>query len=292
MSEYTKKSKDLTDKILSEIKSARLHVVERMSLPNSDSSSLLARKKAKAEAQKTRLQYMAKEAELIKKKAQMDHEEATIKAAAARQKAEIEVDINLLKQQAEMAAADTEVKTLEDHDRGFEIDNNDFVPHQDSVNRSEYTWSYVESICGDNTSQPRDTAYRTPSPPIPCVQPTLMYGQSMPTFANRGSTQPNVVSDLTQFLLRKDLLLTRFTNFDDLPESFSMWKPTFRSIIAELNVPPFEEMDLLVNGLARAHQNLLAVSVLQMLMTRIEAYSPYGNVWINVMDDRKWSSQP
>ena len=47
----------------------------------------------------------------------MDHEEATIKAAAARQKAEIEVDINLLKQQAEMAAADTEVKTLEDHDR-------------------------------------------------------------------------------------------------------------------------------------------------------------------------------
>ena len=82
-----KKSKDLTDKILSEIKSARLDVVERMSLPNSDSSSLLARKKAKAEAQKTRLQYMAKEAELIKKKAQMDHEEATIKAAAARQKA-------------------------------------------------------------------------------------------------------------------------------------------------------------------------------------------------------------
>ena len=192
---------------------------------------------------------MAKEAELIKKKAQMDHEEATIKAAAARQKAEIEVDINLLKQQAEMAAADTEVKTLEEHDRGFEIDNNDFVPPQESVNRSEYTRSYVESICGDNTSQPRDIAYRTPSPPRPCVQPTPMYGQSMPTFANRGSTQPAVVSDLTQFLLRKDLLLTRFSNFDDLPESFSMWKATFRSIITELNVPPFEEMDLLVKWL-------------------------------------------
>ena len=42
-----KKSKDLTDKILSEIKSARLDVVERMSLPNSDSSSLLARKRRK-----------------------------------------------------------------------------------------------------------------------------------------------------------------------------------------------------------------------------------------------------
>ena len=88
-----KKSKDLTDKILSEIKSARLDVVERMSLPNSDSSSLLARKKAKAEAQKTRLQYMAKEAELIKKKAQMDHEEATIKAAAARQRLKLKLTL-------------------------------------------------------------------------------------------------------------------------------------------------------------------------------------------------------
>lgn len=59
----------------------------------------------------------------------------------------------------------------------------------------------------------------------------------------------STMADFSKFLLRKDFLLTRFTNFDDRPENFSSWSSSFRSDILELGVTEFEEMDLLVKWL-------------------------------------------
>ena len=52
--------------------------------------------------------------------------------------------------------------------------------------------------------------------------------------------------DFMRFLLKKDLLLSRLTNFS---ENFLIWKTSFRSIMEELCVNPFEELDLLVKWL-------------------------------------------
>lgn len=60
---------------------------------------------------------------------------------------------------------------------------------------------------------------------------------------------PSVVSDLTKFLIKKDLLLSRIQNFDDPPENYSPWKVSFKSITEELSVTTFEEIDLLVKWL-------------------------------------------
>lgn len=60
---------------------------------------------------------------------------------------------------------------------------------------------------------------------------------------------PTVVSDLTRFLLKKDLLFSRFSHFNDKPETFTTWKTSFKGITEELQVTPFEEMDLLVKFL-------------------------------------------
>lgn len=55
--------------------------------------------------------------------------------------------------------------------------------------------------------------------------------------------------ELSRFLLRKELLLSRLACFDDRPESFNVWKATFQSIALELQVSPAEELDMLVKWL-------------------------------------------
>ena len=50
-------------------------------------------------------------------------------------------------------------------------------------------------------------------------------------------------------MLRKDFLLTRFSNFDNRPEAFIVWSASLSNIVQELGVTPFEEMDLLVEWL-------------------------------------------
>ncbi|MES9969565.1 MAG: hypothetical protein ABW092_05990, partial [Candidatus Thiodiazotropha sp.] len=78
--------------------------------------------------------------------------------------------------------------------------------------------------------------------------PTHGYQNPVPQEANVSVSQP-VTSELTRFLLKKDLLLSRLSHFNDKPESFAVWKASFKNIMRELSVTPFEEMDLLVKWL-------------------------------------------
>ncbi|CAG2233229.1 unnamed protein product [Mytilus edulis] len=72
-----------------------------------------------------------------------------------------------------------------------------------------------------------------------------------PSKTNKPEKQPSqtFTSDLTRFLLKKDLLLSRLTVFNDKPESFCSWKACFKRIMSELEVNPSEELDLLVKYL-------------------------------------------
>ena len=52
-------------------------------------------------------------------------------------------------------------------------------------------------------------------------------------------------SYLTKFLLKKDMLLTRLSWFNDRPDSYAFWKSQFKGIMEELSVTINEELDLL-----------------------------------------------
>ena len=53
--------------------------------------------------------------------------------------------------------------------------------------------------------------------------------------------QNNMVSDVTNFLLKKDLLVSRLSQFCDKPNGYRVWKASFNEVIKELNVTPFKE---------------------------------------------------
>nr|XP_034305596.1 uncharacterized protein LOC117682359 [Crassostrea gigas] len=106
---------------------------------------------------------------------------------------------------------------------------------------------YAESLC---LEKPREKMKVQATP-----KPIGFYDQDPPVPNNPNSQLHSTVQDnsvlggLVQFLLKKDLLLTRFSKFNDSPETFIVWKTSFKSIVNELNVSPFEEMDLLVKWL-------------------------------------------
>ena len=54
------------------------------------------------------------------------------------------------------------------------------------------------------------------------------------------------IASMTNFLLKKELLIQRFTAFSDQLESYLSCKTNFTTIVSELNVSPFEELQLMV----------------------------------------------
>lgn len=55
-------------------------------------------------------------------------------------------------------------------------------------------------------------------------------------------TDATFFNDLTKFLLKKDLPLSRLSYFTDHPESNALWKCSFKGIIQELGCTPAEEL--------------------------------------------------
>jgi hypothetical protein len=53
-------------------------------------------------------------------------------------------------------------------------------------------------------------------------------------------------SDFTKYILKKDLLFSRLSAFDDRPENYLTWKVSFKTVMSELNVSRIEELDFLL----------------------------------------------
>lgn len=50
-------------------------------------------------------------------------------------------------------------------------------------------------------------------------------------------------------LLKRDVLTERFYHCDDKPETFDIWKTSFRSILSEMKATTAKEFDLLLKNL-------------------------------------------
>lgn len=57
-------------------------------------------------------------------------------------------------------------------------------------------------------------------------------------------TQQTYMSEMTKFLVKKDILKLRLSKFIDFPGTFVSWKTTFQSVLRELEVSPLKELDL------------------------------------------------
>ena len=83
----------------------------------------------------------------------------------------------------------------------------------------------------------------------PVIMPEQSYVNKSPLTSAIIHTQEqnsNLVNDFNKFLLKKDLLLTRLTKFSERPEYYMVWKNSFKCIMSDLCVSPFEELDFLV----------------------------------------------
>ncbi|XP_071177333.1 uncharacterized protein [Mytilus edulis] len=97
----------------------------------------------------------------------------------------------------------------------------------------------------------------------PQYYPDMKTHQNTPQFHPDISTHQNIATDLTRFLLKKDLLLSRLTTYSDKPEMYAVWKASFKNILSELSVTAMEELDLMVKWLgpeSTRHANSIRAS--------------------------------
>lgn len=53
------------------------------------------------------------------------------------------------------------------------------------------------------------------------------------------------MSEMTKFLVKKDILKLRLSKFMDIPGTFVSWKTTLQKVLRELDESPLKESDLL-----------------------------------------------
>ena len=131
----------------------------------SDTSSILQRKRAKAEAQRARLAFIAKEAEILKEKALITEQESQSKATSERKRAELDANLHVLKHEAETVAAEADVQALEDSDRDSLVRS--ALDFDQTDDRSDRTVDYVEQ-----QAEFKRGILKTPSPGPLIVNPT------------------------------------------------------------------------------------------------------------------------
>lgn len=93
-------------------------------------------------------------------------------------------------------------------------------------------------------------------------------------------------SELTPYLLKKDLLMTRLATFNEKPKHYSAWKTNVRSIMSEVHVRPSKEMNLLIRWVGPASARHAKTIHHWALIHHLE-FKGYENVWKSSLA-RKW----
>ncbi|KAK3088225.1 hypothetical protein FSP39_016350 [Pinctada imbricata] len=206
----------------------------------STSSSAAARKEAKAYAAKVKLQFAEMEAEMKRKQAAIAFNEAKMK----KEREDLTVEQELLSCRKEVAVAEAEASAYNILDAPSKANS--------KVDSFIRTKSFVDA---DNNFRLANTVPKqTLNHDAPDFVPnyTSFHQTVPPDFApiHTSTQQPAArdpyVTDFTRYLLKKDLLLSRLTCFDDKPENYRTWKVSFKTVMNELNVSSLEELDMLV----------------------------------------------
>jgi hypothetical protein len=166
-----------------------------------------------------------------------------------KQKVSAEIDIKLSREKEAVAIAQAEAVALEQFETGSVINSTrpKTVFNTTSVNAERYsrTAEYVKvqasytrnSISPLKKDVPSHPSYELNRNAVPYQGPITQNQNSVP-------------QGTSHFLLKKDLLMHRFSSFDDSATNFTTWKVSFINIVRELKIiTPLEELHLLTKWL-------------------------------------------
>ncbi|KAK3093009.1 hypothetical protein FSP39_009964 [Pinctada imbricata] len=204
----------------------------------SSASSILKRKEAKLEAQRARLRHLDEELEL----------EARLEKVRAKKEFDMTAsEVNALREPPELP---------------------NIVP---SVSSEQRTREYVDSISQDMcTTRPADMCN---DKHVPVVDPYIseqsanlmsdlrppasfpiansVLDPTVQPFAPRQESVQNtaLVDTFTKHLVKRDLIMSRLSKYDDDPMIYVSWKASFQTIMKEIGASATEELELLCQKL-------------------------------------------
>ncbi|XP_069108188.1 uncharacterized protein [Argopecten irradians] len=270
------------NEVLQSIDGRKQDLLERRSQTSnqsvgSNSSYKALEARVNAEKAKARAEYKRKEAILRKQQAELARQEALAQADSRRKREDLEADLDVMKEERACAEATAEAKVYEDFTT---IDK--WSTHSVPIG----TKAYVESQMNIE-KEPPPSQYSLPpvhphvkvedplnylAPPyiprtgisdVPSREPdSPLYAPSLPK-EPRGTEalvppmgqEPQMQAanlpymNFAQFLMKKDLAITRLVSFNDTPDTYISWKASFQSVMVEAGVSASEELDLLVKWL-------------------------------------------
>ena len=242
---------------------------------SSSASGAATKARAKAEALKVKSAYAEREAAMLREKARIEEQRQRTLAEAERNKADVETGLNVLQLEREAAAASREAEVYEaaadlDEERRSDLGDEE---------RAQRTREYVQNHTPvQNAQQPLPESQHAPiqpNPPLHQSPQTPHHHVSYPQHAGMGferqqnsATQrqpaavppphvssesytniPPQIPDFATYLIRREMVSSGLTQFDDHPENYWAWKTSFQNITHDLNLTHREELDLLVKWL-------------------------------------------
>ncbi|KAM3822775.1 uncharacterized protein M6D78_018315 [Vipera latastei] len=87
-----------------------------------------------------------------------------------------------------------------------------------------------------------------PGTPHP-YSPENFHTQGVPQVSLAPRSERSDHFDYARYMIRRELIITSLSKFDDRPENYRSWRATFRAVVADLNFNPREELDLLIKWL-------------------------------------------
>ena len=213
----------------------------------------LKEKKMIAEKTIESTDFVRREAGIRKQQALLEEEQQLLAIKASRKKIDLETDLLLLQQEKEAALAKTELKIIQD---ALSEDCDELKSQLSNIpaeNIQERTQQYVEF------HQHAETQVLAPA--VTHQERINHLDANAPSFHPHNeahypqetvhNTEKHIATtaEFTRFFLRKELLFSRFTKYDDKPESYAIWQTGFKSIIKELDISAIEELDLLIKWL-------------------------------------------
>ena len=223
--------------------------------------SVVAQKQAKTEAARIKVSFAEQEATLKLQISQLEEEEKKAAASADRQKADLEIKLQLLRNRKDAAAAEAEaealsgssyrsqkltsipeasakLRTAEDimtHTPGAHV-LNPSAPVFESITVTEPKSTYYGPY--HSTPMPQTVKTEIPQPQEPPktgipqsqVSPLTLEPPKIETVQPHVPVKPQEpqITDFTNFLLKKELLLSRLNKFSDRPENYRVWKMSFK----------------------------------------------------------------
>lgn len=165
--------------------------------------------------------------------------------------------LNLTKETLEL---ETEASVLEEGEDGDSMKSAFRSLEQEAT--EDRTTAYMENISPASVSNQPEPTFQEPSLNVraPPFEPRAAKTKHPHVSPEIKTPSTSDTSDFIRYLLKKDLLLSRLTNFNDKPEFYPTWKISFKAIMQELHASSIKDPDLLVKWTGPLSQrNVLSI---------------------------------